>query len=37
MPRFQELSDAELDGLMHYIRSRARETIAAGKREEPSS
>jgi quinohemoprotein ethanol dehydrogenase len=27
MPRFQEFGDAELDGLMHYIRSRARETM----------
>ena len=27
MPRFQELGEAELDGLLHYIRSRARETM----------
>ena len=28
MPRFEELSDADLDGLMHFIRLRARETKA---------
>jgi hypothetical protein len=29
MPRFPEIGDAELDGLMHYIRSRARESMQA--------
>ncbi|MCG2841132.1 cytochrome c [Sandaracinobacter sp. RS1-74] len=29
MPRFEELTDAELKGLQHYLRSRAREVAAA--------
>jgi quinohemoprotein ethanol dehydrogenase len=29
MPRFAELSDAELNSLMHYLRARARESLAA--------
>jgi quinohemoprotein ethanol dehydrogenase len=31
MPRFAEFTDAELDGLRHYIRQRARETAAVAK------
>jgi len=29
MPRFEQLTDAELEGLRHYIRQRARESLAA--------
>jgi quinohemoprotein ethanol dehydrogenase len=29
MGKFDNLSDAELEGLRHYIRQRARETAAA--------
>ena len=31
MPRFAELNDAELNSLYQYIRSRARESLAAAK------
>ncbi len=29
MPRFEELTDAEIEGLQHYFRQRAREVLAA--------
>ena len=29
MPRFGELTPAEIEGLQHYIRQRAREALAA--------
>ena len=28
MPQYRELSDAQLDGLMHYIRKQARASLA---------
>jgi quinohemoprotein ethanol dehydrogenase len=31
MPRFQEFSDAQVEGLMHYLRLRARESLQAAK------
>ncbi len=31
MGSFAQLSDAELEGLRHYIRQRARETAPKGK------
>lgn len=31
MPQFPELSDADLESIRHYLRSRARESLAAGK------
>jgi quinohemoprotein ethanol dehydrogenase len=35
MPRFEELSDAELIELQHYLRQRAREVIATQKAAQP--
>jgi hypothetical protein len=34
MPRYAELSDSDLESLIHYLRARARESLAvAGKTE----
>jgi quinohemoprotein ethanol dehydrogenase len=31
MPRFQDLTPAQIEGLQHFIRSRARESLAAAQ------
>ena len=33
MPRYQELGDRELDGLLHYIRQQAREGLKTAARD----
>jgi quinohemoprotein ethanol dehydrogenase len=32
MPRYAELSDADLNSLIHYLRARARESLAAANK-----
>ena len=37
MPRFEELTDADLAGLQHYFRQRAREVLAAQVARQPGA
>ena len=37
MPRFEELTGAEIEGLQHYFRQRAREVLAAQKAGQPGA